>query len=439
MSIQSIVEVAMSRRGVVSRRGFMRSIGVGAASVTALSWLDVMTLQADTLRSQGMSCILLWMAGGPSQFETFDPKPGTDNGGETKSIATAVPGIQIAEHWPETAKIMDQVALIRSMTNKEGNHQRASYQLHTGYLPSGSVKHPSFGSLVCSEIGDVSFDLPHFVAIQGGGGPGGGMGATQGSGFLGVEYDPFFVQDPNRPPNNTTLSPSVTDKRFTRRLGLSKKLEQEFANSGARAVVDDHQVLYDKAAKMVLSPRIKAFDLSQESEATRERYGKNAFGQGCLLARRLVETGVTFVEVRSNGWDTHQQNFTRVPDLAKQVDPGFAGLISDLKERGMLERTLVIWMGEFGRTPRINGNGGRDHWPKSFNVALAGGRVRGGQVIGSTNIDGNDVKDRPVNVADLLCSCCHSLQIDPRKENTSPLGRPLKIVDGGSVVKELFA
>jgi hypothetical protein len=438
MSIQSIVEVEMSRHGVLHRRGFLRSMGIGAAGIAALNWMDLVTLQADDLRKKGMSCILLWMGGGPSQFETFDPKPSSENGGETKAIQTAVPGIAVAEHWPETAKIMRDLALIRSMTNKEGNHQRAAYQLHTGYLPSGSVKHPSFGSLVCNELGDMNFDLPHFVSVQGAGG-GGGMGPTQGAGFLGVEYEPFFVQDPNRPPNNATTSQSVSDKRFTRRLGISKKLEEDFANAGAKVAVDDHQTLYDKAAKMVLSPRIKAFDLSQESDAIRDRYGKNAFGQGCLLARRLVETGVTFVEVRSNGWDTHQQNFTRIPDMAKQVDPGFATLVTDLKERGLLNRTLVVWMGEFGRTPRINPNAGRDHWPRSFNVALAGGRIRGGQVIGSTNADGTDIKDHPVSVQDLLCSFCQSLEIDPRRENTSPLGRPLKIVDGGSAVKELFA
>jgi hypothetical protein len=265
------------------------------------------------------------------------------------------------------------------------------------------------------------------------------MGATPGSGFLGVEYDPFFVLDPNRPPNNTTLSPGVTDKRYTRRLGLAKKLEQDFAKSGGEVAVQDHQVLYDKAAKMVLSPNIKAFDLSHEPDSLREQYGKSAFGQGCLLARRLVETGVTFVEVRSNGWDTHQQNFTRVPALAKQVDPAFATLLADLKQRGLLDRTLVVWMGEFGRTPRINGNGGRDHWPRSFNAALAGAGIKGGQVIGSTNGDGTEVKDQPVGVTDLLSSFCHALRIDPRKENMSPLGRPLKIVDGGTALPQLFS
>jgi hypothetical protein len=426
----------MSRHGAVSRRGFLRSIGAGAAGLSALGWSDLMTLKADELRKRGMACIVLWMQGGPSQFETFDPKPGTSTGGETKAIPTAVPGIQIAEHWPETAKVMNDLAIIRSMTNKEGNHQRASYQLHTGYVPSGSVKYPAFGSAVCSEIADTAFDLPHFVAIG---------GRTEGATFLGVEFDPFLVQDANRPPANVSLPQNMTDKRLTRRVGLLKKLEKDFAESGAKIVVEDHQALYDKASNMVLSPRVKAFDLSQESDSTRDKFGRSSFGQGCLLARRLVEVGVTYVEVGIAGrggagnWDTHQDNFTRIPALAKDIDPGFAALITDLKERGMLDTTLVVWMGEFGRTPRINPNAGRDHWPRSFNGILAGGGIRGGQVIGSTNADGTDIKDRPVAVPDLLCSLCHSLKIDPRKENTSPLGRPLKIVDGGSVVKELFA
>jgi uncharacterized protein (DUF1501 family) len=189
---------------------------------------------------------------------------------------------------------------------------------------------------------------------------------------------------------------------------------------------------------MVLSPRLKAFDVSQEKESLRDRYGRNAFGQGCLLARRLVEAGVTFVEVESNGWDTHQDNFTRVKQLADGVDPGFAALVGDLKERGMLDRTLVVWVGEFGRTPRINPNTGRDHYPRAFNAALAGGGIKGGQVLGKTSADGTDVRERPVTVADLFCTFCHALKINPRKENIGTLGRPIKLVDGGAPVKELF-
>jgi hypothetical protein len=373
------------------------------------------------------------MSGGPSQFETFDPKPGHPSGGETEVISTVVPGITIARGWEETAGVMDDLALVRSMTNKEGNHQRATYQLHTGYAPTGTVRHPNFGSVTAAELGDPKSDLPNFVTI----GPGGGFGNI-GAGLLGPAFEPFQVADPLQPPVNVGLP--VPADRFERRLGLMPRLEAAgFGKSGGGARVREHRTLYQQTARMVLSPRLKAFHLDDEPSPLRDAYGRNPFGQGCLLARRLVEIGVTFIEVRSGGWDTHQQNNERVRTLAGQVDPGLATLIRDLKDRGMLDRTLVVWMGEFGRTPRMNPTAGRDHFPRVFSVALAGGGVKGGQVVGASSADGNEVKDNPVGVNDLLTSLCHSLKIDPTKENLSPQGRPIKIVDGGKVVKELFA
>jgi hypothetical protein len=230
-------------------------------------------------------------------------------------------------------------------------------------------------------------------------------------------------------------------------MGLLQGLERAgFASTGGGDRVREHASLYRQTAGMVLSPRMKAFDLSTEDEKLRDAYGRSAFGQGCLLARRLVQAGVTFIEVKSSNepgtegnWDTHQNNNERVGKLAGVVDPGFATLVEDLKRLGMLEQTLVIWMGEFGRTPKINPNGGRDHFPKAFNVALAGGGIKGGQVFGASTPDGNDVKDRPVAVNDLLTTFCHCLKIDPKKENMSPVGRPIKIVDGGKVVKDLVS
>jgi hypothetical protein len=405
---------------------------VGAAAAGTLGWKENVALSADELRKNGMACILLFMRGGPSQFETFDPKPGVTNGGPTKPISTAASGIQIAEDWPEIAKRMNDIALIRSMNNKEGQHERAAFQLHTGYVPSGTVKYPALGSIVASEIGLRNFDLPNFVSI-------GGRGAGIGSGFLGMQVAPFMVANPNQMPTNVALPGNVNEQRFSRRMGLLDGLEEEFAEAGGGSRIGDHKALYASAAQMVLSPRIKAFDLSQEKPEVRDRYGRTPFGQGCLLARRLVEQGVTFVEVASNGWDTHDDNFNRVKKLSESVDPGWAALLADLKERGMLERTLVIWMGEFGRTPKINPRTGRDHYPRAFNVALAGAGIKGGHVIGSTSPDGADVKDRPVSVPDLFCSFYQALKINPRKENMSGLGRPIKLMDKGAVVKELFA
>ncbi len=435
MPIESnIVQVRMSGDGVVSRRGFLKTLGLGAAGAAGLaalpvSFTDLMVLQADELRKRQMACILLWMAGGPSQLETFDPKPGTEHGGTTRAIETSVPGISIAEGWEQTARVMKEVALVRSMTNKEGNHQRATYQLHTGYVPTATVKHPSIGCSIAAELGDSKFDLPHIVSI---GGP------TIGAGYLGAALEPFVVQNVERPPDNT--QPKVAVDRFKRRLGLLNHLETAgFSQDGGADRVKDHRALYTQSARMVLSPQMRAFHLDEESPKTREIYGHNPFGQGCLLARRLVQAGVTFVEVRSNGWDTHQQNHEKVANLAQHVDPAFAALIRDLKEQGMLGRTLVVWMGEFGRTPKINPNAGRDHFPKVFNVALAGGGVRGGQVIGASNGDGTEVKDKPVTVPDLMASLCHALKVDATKEVQTPIGRPLKVVDGGKVVGELFS
>jgi hypothetical protein len=429
MTLQSLVHVQTSGAGVVSRRSFLRRVALGGA--VALGWKDAMTLHADELRKKGMACILLFMRGGPSQFETFDPKPGQTNGGPTKAIPTAVSGIEVAEHWPQVAKAMKDIALVRSMTNKEGEHQRATYQMHTGYVPLASIKHPSIGAIVASEIAPKEPDLPSFVSV-------GGRFATVGSGFLGMQYAPFIVQNPSQMPTNVELPGGVSDRRFNRRLDLLKDLEKDFAEAGGAARVEEHRAVYESASQMVLSPRLKAFDVSQEKASLRDRYGRNAFGQGCLLARRLVEAGVTFVEVESNGWDTHQDNFTRVKSLADGVDPGFPALVGDLKDRGMLDRTLVVWVGEFGRTPRINPNTGRDHYPRAFNAALAGGGIKGGQVIGKTSAEGSDVRERPVTVADLFCTLCHALKIDPRKENIGTLGRPIKLVDGGAPVKELF-
>jgi hypothetical protein len=430
--LQSLMHIRTSSDGVISRRSFLRNAAVGAASAGLLGWKDAMALHADELRQRGMACILLFMRGGPSQLETFDPKPGTDHGGPTKAISTAVSGIQIAEGWTHVADAMKDIALIRSMTNREGEHARATYQLHTGYIPSGTVKYPSIGSIVASEIGTPDSDLPHFVSI-------GNKLATIGSGFLGMSMAPFVVGNPEQMPTNVELPKGVSNQRFGRRLDLLKDLEQDFADSGGKTRVEEHQGLYGSASQMVLSPRLKAFDVGQEKSEIRDRYGRTPFGQGCLLARRLVESGVTFVEVELNGWDTHQDNFERVKKLSESADPAFAALVADLKERGMLEKTLVIWMGEFGRTPKINPRTGRDHFPQAFNVALAGGGIKGGQVIGVTSPDAMSVKERPVSVPDLFCSFYQALKINPRKENMSTLGRPIKIIDSGKPVQELFA
>ncbi len=418
-------QVLATRRGV-SRRGFFHRASAAAVAGGLLGFRDRLGLQAAELRKQGRAMILLWMSGGPSQFETFDPKPGTANGGPTEAIETSLAGVRIAKGWEQTAKVMDDVALIRSMTNKEGNHQRASYQLHTGYIPSGSVKHPSLAANIAKELAPPDVELPVVVSV----------GLTQGAGFLGVDYEPFVVREAGRLPENVAIS--VPEQRYRRQSGLLSQLEEEFALRVGSQPVATHRGIYEKAARIALSSSTKAFDLSSEPESLKRQYGETPFGRGCLLARRLVEAGVTCIEVRSNGWDTHQDNFTATSGLAGEVDPAMATLITDLKHRGLLESTVVLWIGEFGRTPRITPRTGRDHYPRAFTAAIAGGGVRGGQVIGATTADGTEIANRPVTVNDLFTSVCKALRVNPERENISPLGRPMKIVDGGEIVTELF-
>jgi len=422
--------LAVNRHGVVGRRSLLRGITAAAMATGSLNWVERMAVEAARLRQQNRACILLWMQGGPSQFETFSPKPHHANGGETRAISTSVPGIEIAENLPETAQVMDDVCIIRSVNSKEGSHQRASFLLHTGYLPSASVKYPTLGSLVSHQLSDPAAELPSFVRI-GARGRGGGNG-----GFLGVAYDPFIMRSADRPPRNVQIP--TGPERYQRRLKLLNRLEQTYAEAEGRLDVADHKDLYQRTAKMITSPSMEVFDLDKENVKIRDAYGNSGFGSGCLLARRLIESGVTFVEVAINGWDTHQDNFTNHREMCESVDGPYAQLIRDLKQRDLLDTTLVIWMGEFGRTPRINGRGGRDHYPKAFNVALAGGGVHGGQVIGSTNVAGTNVSERPVSVPDLFRTFCSSLNIDPDHENMSAIGRPIRIADEGEVVHEVF-
>jgi hypothetical protein len=392
-----------------------------------MRWSDALSAFAGQMKQQGKACILLWMAGGPSQFESFDPKPGADTQGPTRAIDTAVPGIRIAEHWTNTARVMNDLAIIRSMTSKEGNHGRATYLLHTSYPPSGGIVHPGFGSTVAREIGAADFDLPNFVSIA---------GQSIGPSYLGVRYAPFIVTDPTRPPDNLTTP--MTSQRLGRRLELLKEMEAPLARTGAAPLVREHESLYRQTAQLVMSPRTRAFDLDHEPDRVRETYGRSAFGQGCLMARRLIEAGVAFVEVQSSGWDTHGNELPTLKKLIPPTDQALAALIADLRSRGLLERTLVIWMGEFGRMPRINLTAGREHYPQAFSVVMAGAGVKGGRVVGATDNRGVEVSERPVSVEDLFCTFCQGLGLNPRHESQSNVGRPIKIVEHGEAVKEVF-
>lgn len=377
------------------------------------------------------ACIVLWMSGGMSQTDTFDPKPGTASAGPLQAIRTAQRDVLLSELLPLTAEHMRDVSLIRSMATREGAHDRATYLLHTGWAPSGTVRHPDVGALVAQALARPDAELPPYVCV-------GGQGT--GPGLLGVSFAPFTVRDATRPVQDLSYPAGVDAARFARRRRLLEAVERQFRREHPGDETEGHTAVYVKADRLMHSRGVAAFDLTQEPSRVRAAYGPEAFGQGCLMARRLVEAGVKAIEVTLGGWDTHQDNFTQNRRLCGQLDRGLAALLADLRERDLLRRTLVVVATEFGRTPKINQNDGRDHHAAGWSVALAGGPVRGGRVIGATSADGQAVAERPVAAADLMATVAHALGLDRDRINTTAEGRPIQVVDpAGRVVHELFA
>jgi hypothetical protein len=411
------------------RRTFLR-VCLGASTGVWLTSFGPNGLHARRDAGDQRALILLWMNGGPSHLDTFDPKPGHANGGLFRAIPTAAPGVQICEHLPQLAKQMKHVALVRSMTSKEGSHERGRYLVQTGYLPAGGTSHPSFGSIVSDELGQDKAAVPYYVSVD---------LPSVGPGFLGMQHAAFHIPNPEQKPPNTTLAAGVDDNRFVRRLGMLNTLESGFIASRRGQEAADHFGVYQHSVRLMRARELTAFDLSQEKASVRDSYGRTPFGQGCLLARRLVEARVKCVQVSLSGWDTHLRNFPRTKELMGTLDPACASLLRELSERGRLQNTLVVCVGEFGRTPKINRLGGRDHWPKTWTAMLAGGGIQGGRAVGKTSADGTEVADRPVRVSDLYATICQAMRIDADKENFTPAGRPVPIVDKGAAVDELFA
>ena len=380
------------------------------------------------------ACILLYMAGGPSHIDTFDPKPGRPTGGVFKPISTKLDGVQISEHLPRLAARMHQLALIRSLTAKEGNHDRARHLMHTSHAPAGGADHPAFGSLVAEARAASAKGLPGYVSI---GGPG------EDSGFLSSALSPFPVKNPLKPVRYLAPARGIDGDRFAERVALWRKLEDGYrgrlGGSPGAAFAGSRREVAEQALHLMSSTGIQAFQLESEPEPLRQSYGATAFGAGCLMARRLVEAGVPFVEVTLNGWDTHEDVFNRVRALSATLDQGMSALLDDLGTRGLLDSTLIVWMGDFGRTPRINEKGGRDHYPAASSVLLAGGGIKAGQLIGATDADGAEVRERPVTVGDLYRTMAHVLDLNPDKQRTSPAGRPIRAVDTGTLIGELVS
>lgn len=427
----------------ISRRQTLRSLAVSLTGLATSSWMPALAAAATTSPSIPKSVILLWLNGGPATIDLWDLKPDHDNGGPFREIATNVAGTRISEHLPHLASLASDFSIIRSMSTREGDHSRARIVSTTGYTPQGAIKFPSVGSLVAHEFEDPSLDIPPYVHI-------GGRPAITHGGFLGPKFAPFVVGGESRPvgtdpqPANLQvddLTPptEIAQHDHALRLQLLSELRGLSSIGSSSPVVESLDSATDRALRLMRPQAASAFDLNRENAALRDAYGGGTFGQGCLMARRLVERGVRCVEVTLDGWDTHSNNFEQVKALSQQLDHGFATLLSDLKQRGMLDDTLVVCQGEFGRTPKINGQFGRDHWPSSWAVALAGAGIQGGRVIGGTSQDGTQVESRPTTTSDLMATLFKGIGLDPRKQNMSNVNRPIRLADpDGDPIEELL-
>lgn len=414
----------------INRREWLRLSAAGVTASSLSGWLPCLAGRAAEQPSRPKACIVLWMDGGPPHTDTFDLKPDVADSSIFKPIATSVPGIQIADLFPQFAKRLQHAAVIRSMSTVENEHERARMHLRTGYRDGqGGLAYPALGSIVSRELGRANEAMPNYVAIAERG------ERSHGPGYFGSMYQPLFIRDPLKGVEN--LKTQVPTQRVDRRLDLLGELEQSFAGLYPSPISADHQNVYQRAVQLMRTDRTRALDLTLEPDRRRDAYGNSSFGRGCLLARRLVEAGVRFVEVSILGWDTHAENNDTVRGLSAQVDPAMSALVDDLHDRGLLDSTLVVWMGEFGRTPYFKGKG-RDHFAHAWSTLLMGGGIKAGQVVGRSDKKGATVEDRPVSVGDFMATICAILGIDYLKEHDTPGGRPLPLVaKGGKPIQEI--
>jgi len=415
----------------MSRRHFLNHLaGAAALAAPAAAFTNAILANATDMKKRHKAAIMLWMGGGPSTLDIWDLKPGAATGGPFKPIGTSADGVQICEHMPLMAKQMHHMAVVRSMSTREADHMRGRYFMHTGYVPNPNVEHPSYGSVIAHELADQvpQLEIPPFVSV--------GSGSV-GPGFLGMTWAPFVV-DSNG--NVRNLDMGVDPTRLALRMEMLATIESRFIKERRGASADDHAKVLDKTVKLMTSKQMDAFKVAKEPKEVQERYGNNGFGKGCLMARRLVEMGVPFVEVDLGGWDNHATIF---PTLQNQklpvLDQAMSALVEDLAERGMLDDTVVIWMGEFGRTPNINGGGGRDHWARSWSAVVGGGGFKRGVVVGETSGDGKEVVSEAYASQDLMASVLKALGVSLETTFTAKNGRPMKIANSGKAIKELFA
>jgi Protein of unknown function (DUF1501) len=424
----------------MNRRHFLQHMATAAATVPAMNFLSHVQANTAALKASQKSCILMWMGGGPPTIDIWDLKPGSKNGGEFSPIDTAASGVQISEHMAETAKVFDDLSLVRSMSTREADHGRGRYYMQTSYVPNPTVVHPVFGSVVSYEIGRkrTALEIPSFVSIDGGAGQ---------AGFLGMANAPFVVDSSGRIRN----APSDEAKqRLPGRLSMLEEIEKNFMNSRRGELPEAHRDVYKNAVNLMTSSQMAAFSadradatlgLEAESDQTKQMYGENSFGQGLLMARRLAQVGVPFIEVNMGGWDLHQNVFDTLRNQRlPQLDKGISGLVQDLKQHSMLDDVVLVWMGEFGRTPRINQNVGRDHWAASWSVMLGGGGLNNGQAVGATDKDGLRVADgsKAYLPGDVWATVAYAMGIPVNTVHTSKRGRPMKLANGGTPIQELI-
>lgn len=414
----------------MTRRHFAKHLlGASALTGTALAFGQSLSAGATNLARNQKSAILLWMGGGPSTMDIWDLKPGASTGGQFNPITTASDELQICEHMPLVAQQMDKLSIVRSMSTREADHDRGRYYMHTGYVPNPNMEHPGYGSVIANQLTQdrEGLELPPFVSIG---------GASEGPGFLGMAWAPFTV-DSNG--NVRNLEMNLPPDRLTQRMQALQLLESGFIKQNRGRSATEHAKVLQKTLNLMTSQQMSAFRVRNEAPEVLERYGDNNFGRGCLMARRLVESGVPFVEVNFGGWDNHQNIFpTLQNDRLPTLDQGMSALVEDLTQRGLLENTAIIWMGEFGRTPRINGNAGRDHWARSWSVVVGGGGMQGGLAVGKTNEDGTRVDGPSYTSEDLMATVCKSMGISLETTFTSNSGRPMKVANSGRIIEGLL-
>jgi uncharacterized protein (DUF1501 family) len=414
----------------MTRRHFLNHALTTAAAVPALDFLLHLQANAAAVRKNQKACILLWLGGGPPTIDMWDLKPGSKNGGEFKPIATSG-SFQICEHMPKVAKIASKLSIVRSMSTREADHGRGRYYLHTSYVPNPTVIHPSFGSVVSRELGPKRpwLEVPAFISVG---------GASEGPGFLGMANAPFVVDAGGGIRN--AQNDKIDVERFHHRMTMLDVVETGFINSKRGDAPQAHKDIYKKAVNLMTSRQMAAFRIQEEKPEVLTAYGNNNFGRGLVMARRLVEIGVPFVEVTLDGWDLHQRVFDGLKTrLLPSLDQGLSALVNDLSSRGMLEHTVIVCMGEFGRTPRINQDVGRDHWAQSWSVVMTGGGLKSGRVIGGTDKEGVAVDGKSYLPGDVWATVAHALGIPLNTVYTSKLGRPMKVVNGGTPIQELIS